>query len=158
MKTDKVVRIVVVESGTATDFQDEMNTALKDIDSPEIQIDTNKPYLAYIFYKLDKQRAETLEDKFSLQGISYKCAQCIHLEKPTDRRKKSSYCMLFQRDVRIDGSACEMLYRELIEGVDVLTNTNRLLDLTEEEKRERKNELAKRSRQARKDKRINDIE
>lgn len=111
MKTNKLKRIIVISEMDAVTFEDRMNEALIGLVDPEIRIDTNKSFTAYIIYTVSRNVPEDILELFEMvDNQRHCCKDCPHYVEPTDKRRKWGTCSVDAQSVRPEGRACEKYY------------------------------------------------
>ncbi len=115
MKEQKYKRIAVIDANSAEVFEARMNELLLSIVNPEIVMDRNRPFLAYVFYDISKNFPECaleLLEMLDPEGGQAVCGDCPHFMKSDDKRMKRGLCASSHERVRIDLRACERYYIE----------------------------------------------
>lgn len=111
MRTDRLKQVRCISETTAAAFEDKINEVLANLGDPEIRIDTNMPFTAYIIYSVQRDLPETILEMFELvDGESHFCKECPHFLKSTDKRKKWGTCVLKSAPSCTDSRACEEFY------------------------------------------------
>lgn len=111
MKTERVKQIICISEPNAEIFENRMNEALSHVVDPEIHLDTNRSFTAYIFYNVKRDVPEDILELFEMvEGEHHRCNECPHYVPPTDKRRKWGRCAITSGQVRADGPACEHYY------------------------------------------------
>lgn len=114
MKSYKVQQIKCIQEQTAEEFERRVNEALMSIDYPKIEMDKNVPFTCYIFFTKTFEEPETVAERYELQGMNRTCADCPHLERTSDRRRKMFPCPYSEYGItRITTPACDRYYIEM---------------------------------------------
>lgn len=116
MRTVTTKKLKCISEATANSFEDKVNAVLSSVNDPEIKIDGNRPFTAYIFYEEEKVIPETVKDEFELRGELYTCNDCPYYEPSTDGRIKYTACRYSTFRVGANTSACELFYKRLAKG------------------------------------------
>ena len=111
MRQDKVKQIICISEGSAELFEERMNDALMRLDNPEIEIDKNRTFTAYIIYTVKRNMPEDVLELFEMvDGESHSCGDCPFFVPSTDKRKKWGECSKSVLPKRCDNRACEQFY------------------------------------------------
>lgn len=111
MRQDKYKQAIVIAEKDAASFERKLNEALNRVTNPEIQIDNNLPFTAYILYSVCRDVPESVLELFELlDGCSHSCIECPHFVEPTDKRCKWGSCTLRIEKTRGESRACEHFY------------------------------------------------
>lgn len=111
MRQSKYKQAIVIAENNAADFQEKLNEALAPIVDPQITIDSNRPFTAYILYSVSKDVPESVLELFELlDGEHHICLECPYFRTPTDKRMKKGECALKMERMRFEARACEHFY------------------------------------------------
>lgn len=137
MKHIKTTRLKVIDEDNAIDFEQSVNDSMEELGNfkPQLIIEHNKLFLAYIQYTHEEFIAETLAESFQLKGFRYKCEDCPHAEKfinrdgSEDGRKKfKRFCKKNDREVLLKYDACDEFYQHVFLNIYNRTDGARLLE------------------------------
>ena len=113
MRNDRFKQVACVSAPDAATFETQSNAILAGINDPEIIFDKTRPFTAYIVYRVRKDVPETVLELLELlddDGGHATCANCPHLQRSEDKRKKWHTCRLTGERTREDSRACEHYY------------------------------------------------
>lgn len=111
MRTERVKQIICICETNATIFENKMNDALSHLVDPEIHIDANRSFTAYIFYNVKRDVPEDILELFEMvEGEHHICKDCPHYIPPEDKRKKWGSCAITSMQTKRDTPACEHYY------------------------------------------------
>lgn len=110
MRADKVKQIVVVCDPDPERFEARMNEALAGLTDPEVHLYENMPFTATIIYTVRRNMPEDVLELFEMVEGNHTCAECPHLVRPDDKRKKWCTCSVKSTRTRSDSRACEYFY------------------------------------------------
>ena len=131
MRTERIKQIICISETNAEIFEKKMNDALSHLVDPEIRIDANRSFTAYIFYQVKRDVPEDILELFELvEGEHHHCKECPHYIAPTDKRRKWGSCAITSGQVRGDGSACEHYYLLKYKSLSAASNRYRELPYT----------------------------
>lgn len=121
MRYTKYVQFKTFDCNSAEQFDNEVNTFLKEIGENLIDTQFNSQGMCHIKYMHEEYIPESAKDRYKLKGYSFfKCANCPHFTPPTDGRTRTSYCPITQLRVCGQNAACEEFYEELERGGEVI--------------------------------------
>ncbi len=131
MESIKVPEYRIIHEETASDFQREINKAVKELAEyhPKVLFNYELGFCAYIEYQPEEiVKTESVRDEFALEGVYYHCRNCPHFKVPQDRRVKWGKCKYSTTGkTHKDHEACELFYKwvkqnavEIIEDSDLL--------------------------------------
>ena len=99
MKTDRVKQIICISETNSEIFESRMNEALSHLVDPEIQLDSNRSFTAYIIYNVKKDVPEDIVEEHELEGECLHCIDCplcdrvVDIYGNIDSRVKWGKCM-----------------------------------------------------------------
>lgn len=132
MESIKVPEYRIIHEETASDFQRELNKAVKELAefNPKVKFNDTLGFCAYIEYQPKEiVKPESVRDEFMLEGIYYHCRNCPYLELPQDRRVKWGKCKYSTTGrAHKDTEACELFYKWVQQNaIDVVEDSDLLL-------------------------------
>ena len=97
MRREAFSQIKVIQTESASDFQEQINSSMREL--------------------ADKQPEYKLADEYHAEGIYYLCKHCPYLDDPHDKRVKRCTCKYSNSGVAYkDSEACEIFYKALKRG------------------------------------------
>ena len=125
MRGDQYKQMYCVEETNGELFQLRMNEILKTVKNPEITLDHNRPFTAYIFYENIIDVPETITEFFEiLSGERHTCQECEHLIISPDKRKRWQMCNYYQKKVYQNTPVCKTFYMQNFEKFLLTDHTN----------------------------------
>ena len=122
MRDDHYTQCYCIEETSGAAFQERINTVLKTVRNPRIELDRNRSFVAYVFFDISFDIPEDVTEAFTLlEGIHHSCAECPYFIRSEDKRKKWHYCSNKNKRIHEKQPVCEIFYRvyyenNLIEG------------------------------------------
>lgn len=117
MKVITRKRIRTVQAKSAAEFDDMFNK-ISDEMTTTAELKWDGELCVHFIYDEETRIAENVKDEFELRGETYTCCECPHFEKSDDKRVKNHGCRYSKYGaVRECEPACEIFYRELINGM-----------------------------------------
>lgn len=115
-------KIAVIQSKTGSEFESAVNDKLQELCKykPEIEIEHNIPFVAYIHYHFTAQYPECLSEAFYLKGFRNTCQDCEHCERRLNSKGeyhkavKRGYCPHLDREVMLTKDVCDKFYMDRI--------------------------------------------
>lgn len=133
MRTERIKQIICISEPSAEMFEEKMNQALSHLVNPEIQLDSNRSFTAYIFYSVKRDVPEDILELLELvDGEHHNCNECPHYIPPADRRRKRGNCAVTSEQVRGDAPACEHYYLLKYKSLSAVSNKYKELPYTVE--------------------------
>lgn len=86
---------ITVESRDASEFDQLLNRAVRDHAEQNVEVIYKmnvEGHCAYVTFDCQIKVAESLEDEYALQGISFTCGECPYFVLPNDKRIKFVIC------------------------------------------------------------------
>ena len=124
MRGDQYKQMHCIEETNGELFELRMNEILKTVKNPEIILDHNKPFTAYIFYENNIDVPETITEFFELlTGERHTCQDCPHLIKSPDKRRTRQMCDFYKKIVHQNQPVCKTFYMQNFEKF-LLTENN----------------------------------
>lgn len=113
-------KIKVVTGKDAARFERNYNAIAAELAEydPDVSVKIEGGMFYAVFtYTLHKPYPETIQDEFTLAGISHKCAECPYLEIGNDNRRKVWPCKYSEYgSANMEKPACEYLLKKLMQG------------------------------------------
>lgn len=126
MRGEQYKQMYCVQETNGALFELKMNEILKTVKNPEIEIDRNRSFTAYIFYENTIDVPETFTELIELiSGERHTCQDCEHLIKSPDKRKRWQVCSFYNKKVRQNAPACKTFYLKIISS-NLLEDPDRL--------------------------------
>ena len=119
MRQRRIKQIKVISTNQPEDFETKVNSAMRELStfSPVLQILDRDNFTAVIEYEKTEEIIETVADEFHAAGVSYRCIDCPHIDRPMDGRVRWAYCKFATYGrTHIDSEACEFFYKEIAQG------------------------------------------
>lgn len=133
MRTERVKQIICISETNSEIFESRMNEALSHLVNPEIKLDSNRSFTAYIFYNVKRDVPEDILELLEMvEGEHHICEECPHYRPPEDKRRKWGDCVVTSEKVRGDGRACEHYYLLKYKSLAAVSNKYRKLPYTVE--------------------------
>lgn len=112
---------ITVESRDAREFDTLLNRAIRDHAEHNVEVIYKmnaEGHCAYVTFDCYVNVAESIEDEYALQGISFTCGECPYFVLPSDKRIKFIRCDKsgHRRRCSFESRACEWLYQEFENG------------------------------------------
>ena len=112
MRGEYQTQMICVSETNGALFELKMNEALKTLVNPDIRLDPNRSFTAYIFYQIKHDVPETVVEAIELiEGSRYHCKECSACELSEDGRMKHGVCRIFDKKVRYDSPVCIEFYK-----------------------------------------------
>lgn len=117
MKFKSINQMTCIQAADAETFEARVNEVLFRVTFPKIELDKNVPFTAYIWYRIEKEIPETLEECYQVHGAGRKCGDCVHFKPVKDKRRKWHPCEYASyKKTQIEADACDRYYIELEEA------------------------------------------
>ena len=124
MRGDTYKQMYCIEEKNAALFELKMNEILKTVKNPEITLDRNRPFTAYIFYENSFDVPETITELFEmLSGQKHTCKECQYIKITDDKRKRRHLCGYYNKIVHQEQPACKTYYAQNFSSL-LLTDLN----------------------------------
>ncbi len=112
---------ITIESKDARVFDQLLNRAVREHADKNVEVIYKmnaEGHCAYVTFDCHVNVAESLEDEYNLQGISFTCGECPYFVLPSDKRIKFIRCDKSgqMRRCSSESRACEFLYRAVDNG------------------------------------------
>lgn len=132
MEKIKIPKYRIIHEETAEAFEKKLNDAVEELAEfePAVEFNHRQGFCAYLIYQpKEKIIIETVADEFHLEGISFHCRNCPHLDAPQDRRVKWCKCKYSSTGrTHKDKEACELFYKQLKQNaIEVIEDTDLVL-------------------------------
>ena len=112
MRGEQQYQLCCISEKSAPLFELRMNEALKTIKNPDIRLDANLPFTAYIIYSNSYDVPETLIEGLEiLEGIKHYCSECPAFQRSEDGRKRWHFCTEYKKRVHQDSPVCINYYK-----------------------------------------------
>lgn len=112
MRGEYQTQMICVSETNGAIFELKMNEALKTLVNPDIRLDPNRSFTAYIFYQIKHDVPETVVEAIELiEGTRFNCKDCPACELPEDGRKKHGFCKAHNKKVHFETPVCIEFYK-----------------------------------------------
>lgn len=120
----KCKKLAVIQAKTGAEFENAVNSKMLELCAyqPELEIEHNMPFVAYIRYNFHGEYPETLADAMYLKGFRNICKDCGHCERRLTQKGtynatvKSGYCNHLDRQVTLTRGVCDKFYMDRLEN------------------------------------------
>lgn len=119
MKYIDATKIKVIQSETATEFEENFNASMAELSDkhPKYQLADVGTFVAYIIYEETTQIPEDIRDEYILRGEVFTCADCPYLNDTGDKRVKYFDCEHSESEItRKTNIACNWFFTKLAHG------------------------------------------
>ena len=112
MRGEYQTQMICISETNGAIFELKMNEALKPLVNPDIRLDPNRSFTAYIFYQIKHDVPETVVEAIELtEGVKYHCKECPACKLSEDARKKHGFCTARNKNVHYNMPVCIEFYK-----------------------------------------------
>lgn len=118
MKVIEKKKIMTVQAKNAEEFDRKFDEASDRLEQEDVELRWDAaPMCVHFLYTERVKIPETVAEEFKLQGITYYCKDCPHLQKGKDRRERSHGCRYAEYGTVTDYTpACEFFLKQVLAG------------------------------------------
>lgn len=112
MRGEYQTQMICVSETNGAIFELKMNEALKTLVNPDIRLDPNRSFTAYIFYQVQHTIPESITEAIEMvEGSTHYCVECPACEMSKDKRKKHGLCSVYCKTVHQKQPVCIDYYK-----------------------------------------------
>lgn len=114
MKENRRRRFECIQGIDAADYTEKIQGILDKYKSAVVTHQSEK-FLAYVEWEEYEKTPETVEDEYELEGMTFTCGQCPHLDLDNYKGNRKTYPCKYSTYgmTRMGTRACEVFYKDL---------------------------------------------